>query len=262
MEIAMLVLTAVGVAAAIIAALPPLGVDIRIFGRPNMPLEGIPYLRAQQAWIAIVVALISLAVSAGAFYYFFRPRVVEKPVDRILEKIVPAQCPAEPPAKAKSAKPETTSDIKQHGDATGAVGGNVTQGPCSNLQIGGRGNQSAANCLPVQRHLSDSEKACLVTLAGSLSIPISVRVPTNGDQDFAVEISRVFQSKGKAEEFLYLLSAWPHGNFVQASSDTASTAAFLAAQLPRCGIPIRQSSQDDKLKPGQLLLIIGNQAQD
>ena len=107
MEIAMLVLTAIGVAAAIIAALPPLGFDVRIFGRPNMPLEGIPYFRARQAWRALVVALISLGVSVGAFYYFFRPRVVEKivekPVEKIVERVVPQKCPtSQSPPKATS----------------------------------------------------------------------------------------------------------------------------------------------------------------
>jgi hypothetical protein len=93
MEIAVLVLTAIGVAAAIIAALPPLGFDLRIIGRPKMPLEGIPYFRARQAWIAIVIAAISLGVSVTAFYYFFRPRTVEKIGEKPVEKPTPAPCP-------------------------------------------------------------------------------------------------------------------------------------------------------------------------
>jgi hypothetical protein len=92
-DIAMLVFAAVAAIGAVIAALPPLGFDVRIFGRPNMPLEGIPYFRARQAWIAIIVALISLGISAGAFYYFFRPRVVEKIVEKPVEKIVERQVP-------------------------------------------------------------------------------------------------------------------------------------------------------------------------
>jgi hypothetical protein len=113
MEIAMLVLTAIGVAAAIIAALPPLGIDVRLFGRPNMPLEGIPYFRARQAWIAIAVALISLGISVAAFYYFFHPRVVEKivekPVEKIVEKPVSQPCP-KPDSPPKPSK--KTSDKK------------------------------------------------------------------------------------------------------------------------------------------------------
>jgi hypothetical protein len=144
MEIAMLVLTVLGVIAAIIAALPPLGVDVRLFGRPNMPLEGIPYFRARQAWIAIAVALISLAVSAGAFYYFFRPRVVEKivekPVDRIVEKVVPADCPK--PLKTGKAKEKPTADNSVH-VGTGASIDQSTQGDCSPNMIGG---SNTVNC--------------------------------------------------------------------------------------------------------------------
>jgi hypothetical protein len=84
MGITILILTAIGVAAAIINAVPALGIDVRIFGRPNMPLEGIPTFRTRQAWIALAIAVISLAVSGGAFYYFFRPRITEKIVDKTL----------------------------------------------------------------------------------------------------------------------------------------------------------------------------------
>lgn len=100
----------IGVAAAIIAALPPLGIDVRFFGRPNVPLEGIPYFRARQAQRAIVVALISLGVSVGAFYYFFRPRVVEKFVEKPVEKLVPAPCPEPQVPSAKPIVGKVTQD--------------------------------------------------------------------------------------------------------------------------------------------------------
>jgi len=73
-----------------------------------MPLEGIPNFRARQAWIAFAVALVSLSVSLGAFYYFFRPRIrekiTEKPVDRVVEKTVERQVPV-PCPKTKSMTP-------------------------------------------------------------------------------------------------------------------------------------------------------------
>jgi hypothetical protein len=141
MEVAMLVLTAVGVAAAIIAALPPLGFDLRIFGRPNMPLEGIPRFRARQAWVAIVIAAISLGVSVTAFYYFFRPRIVEKPVEKIVEKVVPQDCPVNQPKPAKhiaatkpaiALPPGTTINATTNAPNSAAVGintGTVNVGP-------------------------------------------------------------------------------------------------------------------------------------
>lgn len=166
MEIAMLVLTAIGVVAAIIAALPPLGFDLRIIGRPRMPLEGIPHFRARQAWIAIAIAAISLGVSVTAFYYFFRPRVVdkivEKPVDRIVEKVVEKDCPKSAlVGKPKQSPPPPTAST--FGDKSPAVG-SVTQGPCSNLQIGGSANQQGGNCTSPNRRVKAADIPALIEL--------------------------------------------------------------------------------------------------
>jgi|SRR5580698_9070345 hypothetical protein len=164
MEIAGLVLAALGVVAAIIAALPPLGVDVRIFGRPNMPLEGIPHFRARQARIAIVVALISLGVSVGAFYYFFRPRVVEKivekPIDRIVEKTVekPAIVPC-PKQKTAPAKAIGTPIIPV--TINSSPGGFATSG-------GTLLNPTVNNFAPLSRVLTDQQAVDLGKIANNL----------------------------------------------------------------------------------------------
>lgn len=44
--------------------------------------------------------------------------------------------------------PKPNVKIEQHGVGSGAVGGSITQGPCSNLQIGGQNNQASTNCAP------------------------------------------------------------------------------------------------------------------
>jgi hypothetical protein len=139
-DIAILVFAAIAAIAAVVAALPPLGFDLRIIGRPKMPLEGIPYFRARQAWIAIGIAVISLAVSMGAFYYFFRPRIVEKivekPVEKIVEKVVPKECPqasnttAAPPKKhggnsSVLIPPGTTINATTNAPNSAAVGVNT-----------------------------------------------------------------------------------------------------------------------------------------
>jgi hypothetical protein len=97
-NIAILVLAVASAIAAVVAVLPSLGFDLRIIGRPKIPLEGIPSFRARQAWIALAIAIVSLVVSVGAFYYFFHPRNV----DRIVEKMVPSPCP-------EQKSPEVTS---------------------------------------------------------------------------------------------------------------------------------------------------------
>jgi hypothetical protein len=133
MEIAILVLTAIGVAAGIVSALPPLGFDLRIVGRPKMPLEGIPYFRARQAWVAISISLVSLAVSGMAFYYFFRPRVrekiVEKPVDRIVEKqvSVPVPCPKRQKANG-GIEVQSGSHVEGVANAPGSMAAGINTG--------------------------------------------------------------------------------------------------------------------------------------
>lgn len=151
----------IGVAAAIIAALPPLGIDVRFFGRPNVPLEGIPYFRARQAQRAIVVALISLGVSVGAFYYFFRPRVVEKIVEKPVEKLVLAPCPEPQVPSAKpivgNKSPKTSKDANissptQAPQTQFCEGGNCAQ---SSGQTGGiTAGQINLPGSPVQLHLA------------------------------------------------------------------------------------------------------------
>jgi len=143
-----------------------------------MPLEGIPHFRARQAWTAIVVALISLGISAGAFYYFFRPRVVEKivdkPVDRIVEKIVPAPCPVQQPGNAKSSKPLSPT-VSTSGGNSPAVG-SVTQGAGSAFSIGQQGGITAGtiNYATPDRRLTDDQKTtlekCLKSNAGKFSV--------------------------------------------------------------------------------------------
>jgi hypothetical protein len=41
---------------------------------------------------------------------------------------------------------EKRSKIEQHGESSGAVGGSITTGPCSNTQVGGKSNQGSVNC--------------------------------------------------------------------------------------------------------------------
>jgi hypothetical protein len=56
--------------------------------------------------------------------------------------------------KPLPAKPqEPKGKIEQHGEANGAVGGSINQGPCSVAQVGGSSNQASINCEPKERHL-------------------------------------------------------------------------------------------------------------
>jgi hypothetical protein len=96
-------------------------------------------------------------------------------------------------AEAQATQPTTTANethqqgnnkkkekdkIEQHGTGNGAVGGSITTGPCSNVQIGGSGNQAQTNCVPQARRLSDQEKAELASLSNT---PLDLIVWAHGD---------------------------------------------------------------------------------
>ncbi|MFZ0774408.1 MAG: hypothetical protein WCA49_21755 [Candidatus Sulfotelmatobacter sp.] len=79
-DVAMLVFAAIAAIFAVLAVLPSLGFDLRIRGRQNMPPAQTESRPMRKAWLALGLALLSLGLSAAAFYYFFRPRIVEKVV--------------------------------------------------------------------------------------------------------------------------------------------------------------------------------------
>jgi hypothetical protein len=112
MAVIALIIAAIAALANVVKTLPELGINIRIFGRDKVPLANAP--RRQKAWIGVALSLASLALCGGAFYYFFRPRVVdkiiEKPVDRIVEKVVEKDCPkSTTPSVNKPKRSSTTA---------------------------------------------------------------------------------------------------------------------------------------------------------
>jgi hypothetical protein len=68
--------------------------------------------------------------------------------------------------------------VEQHGTGNGAVGGSITQGPCSNLQVGGVGNQQTTNCTIDTPPRTISLKVLSNSPASSISFKIWV------DRDF------------------------------------------------------------------------------
>ncbi len=87
----------------------------------------------------------------------------------------PTTSPSSDRPTAKPAKkPAPPASQNAGGNGNVQVGGGVTAGPCSNVQIGGTGNQATTNCLPPQRHLSSEFIAdvskCLSRRPGTVSI--------------------------------------------------------------------------------------------
>src|SRR4029077_5237559 len=88
-----------GTIAAILTVLPLFGLDLRIRKRSNTSEEILASpkgRREKRLWVAVAVALLSVALSGASFYRLYRPRIVEKiiekPVEKIVEKKVPQDC--------------------------------------------------------------------------------------------------------------------------------------------------------------------------
>jgi hypothetical protein len=124
-DVAMLLFAAIAAIGAVIAVLPLFGFDLRIIGRPKKLTEVVLTRPMRKAWVALVVALLSVGLSAGAFYYFFRPRLVQKIVEKPIDRTVPCPqqetqmkplSPAKPPRSSERQKanvPTTTSTAPQ-----------------------------------------------------------------------------------------------------------------------------------------------------
>jgi hypothetical protein len=265
--IVILVPAAVSAIAAVTAVLPSLGFDLRIIGRPNMPLEGMPAFRARQAWIALGIAVISLGVSAGAFYYFFRPRIVEKPVEKIIEKAVPTACPEQKAPEAKpipGAKPLKKSEHVEANPATVPKVGTPSQNCPNGICVGGENSGTATvnNYAPPARHLSPDQVAGLEEVAKNFPAHVVVlAVPEHEPMDYAEEIRQTLLKFGKTEELNRGLS-WaviPKGLLVAINpkDDSAADAAnLLQVKMTELGLaPARTVSAN--AKPSQVLIIVG-----
>src|SRR5216684_365299 len=101
MEIAILICALVTTVAAVVALAPVFGLDLRIWGRSTLPAEvsAIPADRKKPKGVrlALSLSILSVCMSAFAAYHFFNPRIlekiIEKPIDRVVEKQVPVPCP-------------------------------------------------------------------------------------------------------------------------------------------------------------------------
>ena len=101
MDITILVCTLVMTAMSVLAILSLLGFNHQLRQRSSDTSAEISAAlknsREKRLWLAVILSALSVALSGASFYRFERPiiaeKVVEKPVDRVVEKIVQAECP-------------------------------------------------------------------------------------------------------------------------------------------------------------------------
>ena len=121
-------------------------------------------------------------------------------MERIVEKLVTQDCPKPQPPVPRQRKKETDnpqptgSKIEQHGTGNGAVGGSITTAPCTNVQVGGNGNQATTNCDLSNRHLSEQQIIDLKNLAVPPSVKLSM-IMTSDSTGYGNEIEDALQIK-------------------------------------------------------------------
>lgn len=106
----------------------------------------------------------------------------------------------QPPSTHQRSGTEKKVKIEQYGEGSGAVGGSITTGPCSNVQVGGHGNQAAVNC-DTSRRLSQQQIASIKSSAQNVcaTLPLINVTASNGDQEaqrYAYDFVEALRSGG------------------------------------------------------------------
>jgi hypothetical protein len=190
--------------AALIAILDWFGI------KPSPQSWGVVMPPSRRWKLAIMLGLVaaSLGLSGYAFYRTLRPKIVEKIVEKPVEKLVSQECPKPDITKQQSVEGKEGKPISQipiappqtaTGDNNAQVGGSVTAGPCSNVQIGGTGNQANTNCLPPSRHVSPKQaedlKRCLSSYQGQ-AIELWTAPNQREVSTFGNELEAAFKGSG------------------------------------------------------------------
>jgi len=79
-----------------------------------------------------------------------------------------------------------------------SIGGGITAGSCSNVQVGGNSNQAQTNCGPVERHVTEAQKTAIISALSEKHVRVTfgaiINVPDA--QQFAFELCSAFKSAG------------------------------------------------------------------
>jgi hypothetical protein len=134
-------------------------------------------VHAKKWWerpLGSVLLGIVVTVVGGLILWFIIHRYDEPTSSPSLPIRANSPSPSVPIVKTPKPNPQPQSvKIEQHGNGSGTIAGSVTQGPCSVLQNGGTNNQAAVNCTPIERHLTDEQKAKLASLLRAESPHVS-----------------------------------------------------------------------------------------
>jgi hypothetical protein len=128
--------------------------------------------------------------------------IAQKPPSPVAPLVPPTETNSKPPnEKPKTEKPhivKRTPDQKQSGGKDNVQTGPITQGPCSNLQVGGSQNSATTNCGPPPLEMSASSQTVPTDKEGLVKtiITITPNVPVPAPTSVAVEFDNPVSSMG------------------------------------------------------------------
>lgn len=172
-----------------------------------------------------------------------------------------------PPSLPKETKTKTPGDATATGTNSGSIGA-VTQGPCSNLQVGGSNNQATTNCAPIPfRTLTEPQKRGIKAFVSLLPATVLVTIGSiigSGDGDtYALEFFPLFDGHHLDNETIpRLRTGFPATYtdvFVATVSDSDTASQYrdgLVDTLISLGIPAHKAN-GSKISPGNFELLIG-----
>jgi hypothetical protein len=229
-----------------------------------------PWSRNQRlaVWSIVVPAVLAfLSLFSSEVRRFVRlekPRAPARTTTQA-ETIPPASIPQttpdtskpKPPRKQYTTKPAT--QIEQRGTGNGAAGSIDQSGNCNINQIGGSGNQASVNCAPVERHLSEKQKAALKGLVVPDSISVTLTMTNEGDsQTYGREIADALNlpSANQSLGLTWSSPRPPQGTTVRIHDvNEPNTLQELGMTLGR--ILDAQGFRDDRVPTGVVSIVVG-----
>jgi hypothetical protein len=172
--------------------------------------------------------------------------------------------PGRPTVPIVKTLPAPSIKIEQHGNGNGAIGGSITQGPCSVLQNGGNNNQAQVNCAP-EWHLSDVQRRKWSDFAATLpqecaEIVVVGDIPDKNSHDFATDIFNVLNEHHKVNRFGHLLSGdFGEGITVQVHDENdvnLPTAKLIVSAMQNAGVPVAGLSANPNIQNHEIHIIV------
>jgi len=248
--------------AALVAILDYFGV------KPKQRSDGGKMSIGRRWKLVLMLSLVaaSLALSGYGFYRSIHPliveKIVEKPVDRIVEKSVPMLCP-------EQKSPMKPSHIKTAAPTPKISPALPSSQSCPNgICIGGEnnGNPTVNNFAPPDRHLTEKETSDLATFRNMLPLAVTIDMVTIEDTESQILASEIKEALRVPGDRYGTGGGWstghnPKGIEIDIGEVTDVNLVRLAIQLKTILLPIDPNLSIKKMsdpQKGRLMIVVGS----